>query len=96
MENPDASRAGKALVEFSWQQNHMNYYGCFSLRFYLENDMPVMTGWFPSQDGIAVRENGKDAFSNQIPWQLQGTMVCVQNCWLRWSCPRTESASGTG
>ena len=75
MENPDASRAGKALVEFSWQQNHMNYYGCFSLRFYLENDMPVMTGWFPSQDGVAVRENGKDAFSNQIPWQLT---------WVQW------------
>ena len=75
MENPDASRAGKELVEFSWQQNHMNYYGCFSLRFYLENDMPVMTGWFPSQDGVAVRENGKDAFSNQIPWQLT---------WVQW------------
>ena len=75
MENPDASRAGKALVEFSWQQNHMNYSGCFSLRFYLENDMPVMTGWFPSQDGVAVRENGKDAFSNQIPWQLT---------WVQW------------
>ena len=75
MENPDASRAGKELVEFSWQKNHMNYYGCFSLRFYLENDMPVMTGWFPSQDGVAVRENGKDAFSNQIPWQLT---------WVQW------------
>ena len=42
MENPDASRAGKKLVEFSWRQNHMNYYDCFTLHFYLEDDVPVL------------------------------------------------------
>ena len=34
MENPDAYRAGKELVEFEWRQNHRNYYSCFSLKFY--------------------------------------------------------------
>ena len=34
MENPDAYRAGKELVEFSWRQSSDNYYRCFSLRFY--------------------------------------------------------------
>ena len=26
MENPDAYRAGKELVEFEWRQNHRNFY----------------------------------------------------------------------
>ena len=26
MENPDAYRAGKELVEFEWRQNHRNYF----------------------------------------------------------------------
>ena len=51
MENPDAYRAGKDLIEFTWQQNHMNSCRCFSLKFYRENDMPLLTGWFPSQSG---------------------------------------------
>lgn len=75
MENPDAYRAGKELVEFSWQQNHMNYYGCFTLHFYLENDMPVLTGRFLSMEDGETRESGKDAFSNPIPWQLT---------WVQW------------
>ena len=33
MENPDAYRAGKDLVEFEWRQNHRNYYSTFSLKF---------------------------------------------------------------
>ena len=71
MENPDAYRAGKELVEFEWRQNHMNFYRSFSLKFYLENDMPLLTGWFPSQSGgDEVRESRTDAFSNPIPWQL--------------------------
>ena len=32
---------GKHLVEFEWRQNHRNYYSCFSLKFYRENDMPA-------------------------------------------------------
>ena len=51
MENPDAYRAGKDLVEFEWRQNHRNFYRSFSLKFYQENDMPLLIGWFPSQSG---------------------------------------------
>ena len=76
MENPDADRAGKKLVEFSWKQNHMNSYRCFTLHFYLENDTPVLTGWFPSQSGgDEIRESQADAFSNPVPWQLT---------WVQW------------
>ncbi|MBS7315630.1 MAG: hypothetical protein KIG74_04385 [Clostridiaceae bacterium] len=76
MENPDAYRVGKELVEFEWRQNHMNFYRSFSLKFYLENDMPLLTGWFPSQSGgDEIRESGADAFSNPVPWQLT---------WVQW------------
>ena len=76
MENPDAYRAGKELVEFEWRQNHRNFYSSFSLKFYQENDMPLLTGWFPSQSGSdEVRKSRTDAFSNPIPWQLT---------WLQW------------
>ena len=76
MENPDAYRAGKELVEFEWRQNHRNYYSCFSLKFYQENDMPLLTGWFPSQSGgDEIRESRTDAFSNPFPWQLT---------WVQW------------
>ena len=46
MENPDAYRAGKDLIEFTCQRNHMNSCKCFSLKFYQENDMPLLTGRF--------------------------------------------------
>ena len=75
-ENPDAYRAGKELVEFEWRQNHMNFYSCFSLKFYQENDMPLLTGRFPSQSGgDEIRESQTDAFSDPIPWQLT---------WVQW------------
>ena len=76
MENPDAYSAGKDLVEFEWRQNHRNYYSSFSLKFYQENDMPLLIGWFPSQSGgDEIRESQTDAFSNPIPWQLT---------WVQW------------
>ena len=86
MENPDAYSAGKELVEFEWRQNHGNFYRSFSLKFYQENDMPLLTGWFPSQSGgDEIRESQTDAFSNPVPWQLT---------WVQWfelhhSCQRT-------
>ena len=43
MENPDAYRAGKELIEFRWQQTHTNSNRCFTMHFYLENDLPVLT-----------------------------------------------------
>ena len=51
MENPDAYRTGKELVEVEWRQNHRNYYSSFSLKFYQENDMPLLTGCFPRFSG---------------------------------------------
>ena len=75
MENPDAYRAGKDLIEFTWQQNHMNSCRCFSLKFYRENDMPLLTGRFLSRENGETRENGTDAFSNPVPWQLT---------WVQW------------
>ena len=75
MENPDVYRAGKELIEFSWKQNHMNYYSCFTLHFYLENSMPVLSGWFPSREGGEERKSRADALSNAIPWQLT---------WVQW------------
>lgn len=75
MENPEADRAGKELVEFSWYQNHMNYDECFSLQFYLEKDQPMLTGWFTSREDGESRENGTDERSNPIPWPLT---------WVQW------------
>ena len=76
MENPDAYRAGKELVKFEWRQSHRNFYSSFSLKFYQEDDMPLLTGWFPSQSGgDEVRKSGTDAFSNPVPWQLT---------WVQW------------
>ena len=51
MENPDAYRVGKELNEFRWQQTHTNSNRCFTMHFYLENDLPVLTGRFLSPDG---------------------------------------------
>ena len=75
MENPDTYRAGKDLVEFEWRQNHRNFYSCFSLKFYREKDMPLLTSRFPDQSGDEMRESETDAFSNPIPWQLT---------WVQW------------
>jgi len=89
MENPDAYRVGKELIEFRWQQTHTNSNRCFTMHFYLENDLPVLTGRFLSPDGGETRENGRDASSTPIPWQLT---------WVQWfelqntlHCPRTKS-----
>ena len=57
MENPDAYRAGKELVEFEWRQIHRNYYSCFSLKFYREKDMPLLIGRFPDRSGDEMRES---------------------------------------
>ena len=73
MENPDAVGDGNELVKFSWRQNHMVYNCCFTLNFYLKNEEPVLTGWFPDRYGGAPKENGTDAFSKPIPWPVSWT-----------------------
>ena len=45
------------------------------MHFYLENDLPVLTGRFLSPDGGETRENERDASSTPIPWQLT---------WVQW------------
>ena len=75
MENPDSYRAEKELLEFRWQQTNANSADCFTLHFYLEDDLPVLTGRFLSPDGGETRENGVDASSDLIPWQLT---------WVQW------------
>ena len=82
MENPDAYRAGKELVEFEWRQNHRNFYSSFSLKFYQENDMPLLTGWFPSQSGGDEIRESQDGCIFQ-PGSLAahvGTVVCASEC----------------
>ena len=92
MENPDTYRVGKDLVEFEWRQNHRNFYSCFSLKFYREKDMPLLTGRFPDQSGDEMRESETDAFSNPIPWQLTWVQWFeLQNMLAESICPRTES-----
>lgn len=93
MENPDAYRAGKDLVEFEWRQNHRNFYRSFSLKFYQENDMPLLIGWFPSQSGDdEIRENQTDAFSNPIPGSSHGySGLSFRMCWQSRIFRRTEN-----
>ena len=86
MENPDAYRAGKELIEFRWQQTHTNSSRCFTMHFYLENDLPVLTGRFLSPDGGETRENGRDASSTP---GCNGLSCRI--CWRRLHCPRTKS-----
>ena len=75
MTNPDAERDGAELVEFSWQQNHRNSSRCFTLDFYLEDEMPVVSGRFRSRNGDEILQTDKDAFSKEIPWMLT---------WVQW------------
>lgn len=75
MENPDAYRAGRELVELSWQQSHLYSSRCFSLELYLEDDAPVMSGSLQRPGGDERLETGKDAFSDTIPWTLT---------WVQW------------
>ena len=50
MENPDAYRAGKELIEFRWQQTHMNSSRCFTMHF--------LSGERPSRADRTVHEPG--------------------------------------
>ena len=75
MENPDAMRDGMELIEFSWQQNHASGSRCFALDFYLEDEIPVVSGTFQSRTGDEVLQSGKDASSKVTSWPLT---------WVQW------------
>ena len=93
MENPDTYRAGKDLVEFEWRQNHRNFYSCFSLKFYREKDMPLLTGRFPGP--IRRRDERKRNGCVFQPNPLAALRGCnglnFRICWQSRICPRTES-----
>ena len=92
-ENPDAYRPGRELVEFSWRQSRTDDCGCFTLHFYLENDLPVLTGRFRSREGEA-RESGMDA---PIPWQLTWVQwFALQNMLAESALPEYRQPSSGG
>ncbi len=75
MENPDAMRDGVELIKFSWQQNHASGSRCFALDFYLEDEIPVVSGTFQSRNSAEVLQSGKDASSKVTSWSLT---------WVQW------------
>ncbi len=92
MENPDAYRAGKELIEFRWQQTHTNSNRCFTMHFYLENDLPVLTGRFLSPDGGETKKTGGMRLRPRSHGNLPGCNGL--SCRIRWQrlhCPRTKS-----
>ena len=74
MENPDAYRAGKELAEFEWRQNHRNYYSCFSLKFYQENDMPLLVSK-PIRRRRGKRKQDRCVFQPDSLAAYMGTVV---------------------
>ena len=94
MENPEGYRAEKELLEFRWQQTGENSAACFTLHFYLEDDLPVLTGRFLSPDGGEARENGVDASSEPIPWELTWVQwFALQNALAEAALPAYEAPS---
>lgn len=94
MENPEGYRAEKELLEFRWQQTGENSAACFTLHFYLEDDLPVLTGRFLSPDGGETRENGRDASSEPIPWELTWVQwFALQNALAEAALPAYEAPS---
>ena len=75
MENPDAMRDGMELIEFSWHQNHASGSRCFALDFYLEDEIPVVSGSFQSRNSAEVLQSGKDTSSKVTSWPLT---------WVQW------------
>lgn len=51
MTNPDAvTKDGRELISFSWTQDHTAPDRCFSLNFYIEDEQPLINGYFQAQD----------------------------------------------
>lgn len=75
MENPDAVRDGMELIEFSWHQNHASGSRCFALDFYLEDEIPVVSGTFQSRNSDEVLQSSKGASSKVTSWPLT---------WVQW------------
>lgn len=75
MENPDAQRDDKELVEFEWRQTRAEVERCFSLRFYLEDEEPSLVGCFTDAQSGEKRQIGTGASSDPSALTLT---------WVQW------------
>lgn len=75
MENPDAQRDDKELVEFEWRQTCAEVERCFSLHFYLEDGEPLLAGWFTDAQSGEKRQIGTGASSDPSALTLT---------WVQW------------
>ena len=75
MENPDAQRDDKELVEFEWRQTRAEVERCFSLHFYLEDEEPLLAGWFTDAQSGEKRRFGTGASSDPSALTLT---------WVQW------------
>ena len=75
MENPEQTKAGKELASLSWTQTDSDSSRCFALDFYIEDEVPMVSGSFISRDSKEMIETRKDASSKTIPWSLN---------WVQW------------
>ena len=75
MENPDAQRDDKELVEFEWLQTRAKVERCFSLHFYLEDEEPLLAGWFTDAQSGEKRQIGTGASSDPSALTLT---------WVQW------------
>lgn len=64
MDNPEANRASKELVEFTWEQTSSDIEECYDLGFYLEDDYPVVKGSFFDTNKNEI------VISDEEPWDL--------------------------
>lgn len=75
MENPEANRVGKELVQFDWIQTSDNQDECFNLEFYLEDDYPTVKGSYYD----ASTESNVDVMPTDLTWtiwyDLQNTLA---------------------
>ncbi len=75
MENPEANKVGKELVQFDWIQTSDNQDECFNLEFYLEDDYPTVKGSYYD----ANTESNVDVMPTDLTWtiwyDLQNTLA---------------------
>lgn len=66
MENPDANKLDKELVQFDWTQTSLDQDECFNLEFYLEEDYPTVKGSYYD----ASREANVDVMPTDLTWTI--------------------------
>lgn len=66
MENPDANKLSKELVQFDWTQTSLEQEECFNLEFYLEEDYPTVKGSYYD----ASAESNVDVMPTDLTWTI--------------------------